>query len=368
MSSSSQLTTQLKRRSPLVQRPRRGSMTILVAFTMIAMLAVSALIINLSYMQLVDTELRSATDTAARAAAESLARGGTQAQARAEARRIAALNFVAGRSLNLQNSDVVFGTADTPTTGRSTFTPNGPELNAVRILARLDQGSANGAPRLLVNGLLSDENFSSVRAATARIHERDFCLVLDRSGSMNGRDAGTLPGTGTAATRMQALQFAVQEFRRTLDETIGREQMAIASYATNATRDIPLSFNYTPAVDFVLRMRENGMTNIGGGIDQGLAQLRDPARSRPVARPVMVVMTDGIHNENRDPEVATRAAMASVPNLVVYTVTFSGGADRGRMQRVANLGRGRHFHASDLSQLSAVFAEIARTAGTSIIE
>ena len=368
MSSFSRLISRRSHRSAWAYGPRRGSMAILVAFTMIAMLAVSALIINLSYMQLVDTELRSATDTAARAAAESLARGGTQAQARAEAQRIAALNRVAGRSLTLRNSDIIFGTADSPTTGRSTFTPNGPELNAVRILGRLDQGSANGAPRLLVHGLLSDETFSSARAATARIHERDFCLVLDRSGSMNARDAGTLPGSRTPASRMQALQFAVQEFRRTLDSTIGREQIAIASYATDSTRDVALSFNYTPAVDFVLRMRENGMTNIGGGIDEGLAQLRDPARSRPVARPVMVVMTDGIHNQRRDPEVATRAAMASVPNLVVYTVTFSGGADRGRMQRVANLGRGRHFHASDLSQLSAVFAEIARTAGTSIIE
>ncbi|MEZ6108623.1 MAG: pilus assembly protein TadG-related protein [Pirellulaceae bacterium] len=42
-------------------------MLILVAFLMIFLLIFSAMIINLAYMQLVDTEMRAATDAAARA-------------------------------------------------------------------------------------------------------------------------------------------------------------------------------------------------------------------------------------------------------------------------------------------------------------
>lgn len=368
MSSFSQIKLERRGRTAFAHRPRRGAMAILIAFMMVAVLAVSALIINLSYMQLIDTELRSATDAAARAAAESLARGGTATAARVEAQRVAALNRVAGRALILQDSDIVFGTASAPTSGRSTFTPDGAELNAVRILGRLEQDSENGVPSLLFQGLLDDETFTSVRAATARIHERDFCLVLDRSGSMTATDGGTHPDTGRSTTRMQALQYAVGVFRSTLDLTIGREQLSIASYETTATRDVPLSFDYGPAVSFVNAMRASGATNIGGGIEQGLAQLRDTARSRPVARPVMVVMTDGYHNTGRDPEAAARSAMASVPNLMIYTVTFSRGADQRRMERVAAIGRGRNYHAADLSGLSTVFTEIARTAGTSIIE
>lgn len=345
---------------------RRGSMLIMIAFMMIFLLVFSAMIINLSYMQLVDTEMRAATDASARAAAESLARGDSVAEARDEAKRIAAANTVGGRPLELRDTDIVFGFASAPETGRSVFSTNGDEINAVRILGRRDDTAAGGSVAMLFQGFLDETEFTTVRAATARIQERDFCLVLDRSGSMAATDGGRVNGINIP--RIVALQIACGAFVQVLDETIGREQLAVASYSTSSTKDIPLSFDYAQSMDFVTSLRANGLTNIGMGIDDGVALLMDPSRHRLIARPVLVVMTDGQHNQNRDPEVAAREAMARFPNMLIHTVTFSPAADRGRMQRVAAIGNGRHHHATDIVELKAVFEEIARTAGTSLVE
>ena len=341
-------------------------MLIMLAFLMIALLMFSAMIINLSYMQLVDTEMRAATDAAARAAAESLARGQSMQEAKAEAQRIAAANTVAGSPLILTDADIVFGMADAPESGRSQFTPDGPELNAVRILGRRLDGAAGGSVAMLFDGFLSDSEFTTARSATARIQERDFCLVLDRSGSMNSRDGGRQDGI--TVTRLQALQIACAAFVEVLDETIGREQLSVASYASNSSRDVPLSFDYSQSMNFVLGLQANGMTNIGMGIDDGVRQLTQQGRHRLVARPVLVVMTDGQHNQNRDPELAAREALAQNPNLIIHTVTFSPGAEQGRMRRIATIGNGRHHHATSIQELRAVFEDIARTAGTSLIE
>lgn len=350
------------------KRSRQGGILILVAFLLVFLLIFSAMIINLSHMQLVDTEMRSATDAAARAAAEALARGETITEARAEAKRIAGENIVAGNGLVLSDSDIVFGFADSPESGRATFVQGSSETNAVRILGRRMDDAAGGSVSMLFQGFLTDTEFTSARTATARIQERDFCLVLDRSGSMAALDGGLSPISGLRITRLAALQIACGDFVNVLRDTIGREKLAVASYSTTSSRDVSLGFDYSPTESFVRDLPASGMTNIGMGIDDGVRLLMDPATHRSIARPILVVMTDGQHNQNRDPEAAAREAMANHPNLLIHTVTFSTGADQARMRRVAAIGLGRHHHANDLTQLRAVFDEIARTAGTSLIE
>ncbi len=73
-------------------------------------------------------------------------------------------------------------------------------------------------------------------------------------------------------------------------------------------------------------------------------------------------MTDGIHNTGSDPIAAATAAAAS--GIMIFTVTFSDEADIARMQQVALIGNGKHYHATSAAQLSTVFAEIAASLPT----
>ena len=60
--------------------------------------------------------------------------------------------------------------------------------------------------------------------------------------------------------------------------------------------------------------------------------------------------------------------MTNHPNLRIYTITFGDGADISRMQNVASIGRGDHYHASDVNALVTAFVDLARTAGVTLIE
>ena len=107
-------------------RARRGSIVILALLLIIASLAAAAMCIDVAYMQLVQTELRSATDAATRAASQTLAEGGTMAEAKQKAKDLALANQVAGEGLVLTDADIVFGQAmpdPLDPNGRYTFTP-----------------------------------------------------------------------------------------------------------------------------------------------------------------------------------------------------------------------------------------------------
>ena len=78
----------------------------------IAFLVSVAFSVDVSYMQLTRTKLRSATDAAARAAGEGLSRAQDMDYARQQAKDIAAANKVAGKPLLLDDSDIVFGHSD----------------------------------------------------------------------------------------------------------------------------------------------------------------------------------------------------------------------------------------------------------------
>ena len=83
---------------------------------------------------------------------------------------------------------------------------------------------------------------------------------------------------------------------------------------------------------------------------------------RSGAAKVLVVMTDGIHNTGLDPLISAQAAANS--GIMIFTVTFSDEAELTRMQQVAAIGNGRHYHATNAAQLTAVFRDIAASLPT----
>lgn len=344
----------------------------MIAVVVVFFLIAAGFAINVAWMQMVDAELRSATDASARAGGEALARGLTEAETVDEVKAVAALNNVGGTPLVLNNADISIGFADSDGAGRFQFAPTGdeinPEINAVRVSGHRVDGQGAGAVQLPFTAFLDRTTFQASKFATAAIHDRDIVLVIDRSGSMNGKDAGFHPVTGVRLTRMDALKLAVQEFRDVIDSTERTEKLGLASYSTNSTEDAQLSFDYSGFDSAVGNATPSGMTNIGAGIDDGVDILLSPGRARPAAVPVLIVLTDGQHNQSRDPVAAATAAIGRNSKLQIHTITFSSGADKGRMKSVAQVGRGKHHHASNITELAAVFDEVARTAGTTLVE
>lgn len=369
------------------RRVRRGSIVILALLLIVVSLGAAAMCIDIAYMQMVQTQLRSATDAATRAGAQGLAQGASLAEARQMAKDAALANEVAGTSLILSNSDIVFGTAAPNAgdpTGRYIFTPSSSAVNSIRVQGRRTAGSPSGAVTLFLGqSVFGSGPFEASKSATAAVADRDIVVVVDRSGSMNGEDAGTLPPSlvtdyGSDPTydanrngrlrRIEALKVAVSEFRKVIDDLPSAEQLGLVSYHSDARTEANLSNNYSLFDSKIYNMDLGSRTNIGDGIDKSLAMLQNTSLTRPGAVPVIIVMTDGHHNGTRDPKTAATDAMAALPRLTIHTVTFSNAADQARMRDVAEIGQGIHAHASDVSQLIEKFEMMARSAGAILIE
>jgi Ca-activated chloride channel homolog len=87
-----------------------------------------------------------------------------------------------------------------------------------------------------------------------------------------------------------------------------------------------------------------------------LAALQDARFARTSAEKVMILMTDGQENIGRALNAAYDCAAAKV---IVHTITFSENANQATMREVAQVGGGRHYHATDAESLRAVFRELA---------
>ncbi len=152
---------------------------------MFVFIVTAAFTVDYAYMQLVRTELRSATDAAAKAGAEALSRTQDANAARFEAIRYAAANSVGGRPFRLNNNDITIGRVSSNANGKWNFQAGGSPPNAVRVNSRTGNGYANEAVPLYFSGVLGQSGFTPQCQSTAGQQDVEVCLCLDRSGSMN---------------------------------------------------------------------------------------------------------------------------------------------------------------------------------------
>jgi Ca-activated chloride channel homolog len=359
---------------------RRAAMLVLIAVCLPLCIILAAFAIDVAWMQLVRTELRTSTDAAARAAAKQLSLAQTTAAATASAKDAAKRNLVAGDPLLLADSDIVFGNGTQATdTSRFKFTAGGKKPNAVQVTGRRTQGSLAGPVDLLFTGVLGVKQFEPKEIATSTQLDRDICLVVDRSGSMmwtlvNSQLPSGAPDCGPpdpTRSRWGALNIALEAFLQELDKTAQDEHVALVSYSSNITQcgytyhisDInsDLVSNYDTirtAMKALSSKPVKGSTAISAGIDDGIKVLTGK-KIRPFAVKTMIVMTDGIHNLGPEPVLSARAAAKK--DIVIHTITFSSDADIKRMQDVAAATGGRHFHAPTAADLARIFKEIAST-------
>jgi hypothetical protein len=352
-------------------------MMVLIAICLPLFLIAAAFAVDVAYMQLTRTELRTATDAAARAAAKTLSLTQNPADARAAARDAARRNRVAGDALVVRNSQIEIGRGVQATeTSRFAFTPGGAQLNAVRVTGLRTRTSAAGPVGLFLGHIMGVREFQPQHVATSTQLDREICLVVDRSGSMmwdtNGNEISA-PSCSPPqpASRWMSLNTAVAGFLDELEQTPQQEQCSLASYSSNGSGcgirfntsdlNVALGFDYQSIRDEMARLSSQpvqGSTAIGAGVDRGIDALTSN-RSRRYAVKTMVLMTDGLHNSGREPIISARQAARE--NITINTVTFGDDADLRRMREVAEATGGQHFHAPDAEALEEIFREIAST-------
>ncbi len=362
-------------------RTRTGAIVVFVALMMIVFLASVAFSVDVAYMQLTKTKLRSATDAAARAAGEALSRAQDTDIARQAAKNVAAANRVAGVPLLLDDADIVFGNSSQQTSGAWVFTPSAQPINAVRVNGRRTREAPSGSVPIFFGRVFNVFDFQPVQAATVVRLDRDICLVVDRSSSMKLFLTDTAPVMSTgdsrfcqppnmAESRWGALSVAVQRFIDALATTPQSEFVALVSYGSNYTAcstsntsaDInkPLTADHaqvTTAMAAISAKKFNGLTNIGAGIQKGI-QVLTSAAARPYAAKTMVLMSDGAYTEGTKPSLI--APQAAAQDIIIHTITF-GEANPAEMQAIADATGGNHYIAPDAAALQDIFEEIALT-------
>src|SRR6478672_4566950 len=112
-------------------KTRRGAMLVFIAVCLPLCIIMAAFAVDVAWMQLVRTELRTSTDAAARAGAKELSLAQDTTVAKNMAKTVAKRNLVAGDPLLLADSDIVFGVSTQANdTTRFKFAAGGKQPNA----------------------------------------------------------------------------------------------------------------------------------------------------------------------------------------------------------------------------------------------
>jgi uncharacterized protein YegL len=335
--------------------------------------ALSAMVINLAYIQVVNTKVQIVTDAAARSAGRTFAETGDKAQALAAAQQMASLNPIDSMIVPLAASDLEYGLSQRNSKDKPyTFTAmaNG---NSVRVTTQSFAGGSGDALQPFFPTFGSTFDIRPLCKATNSQTTLDVALIVDRSGSMAFAADETSGGTPAAApegwsfgdpvppnSRWLDLVAAVTGFCNELSVTSKAEKVALVSYSSSARKDVDLTDDYTKIDDKNFEMSvkfDGGMTNVGDGIQKGIDAVTG-AGNRPWATNAMVLMSDGIHNTGTDPIVAAGEAVSR--GIPIYTVSFSNQADQVLMRQIADMTGGTHYHAVDAQQLNEAFRNIAR--------
>lgn len=385
---------------------RRGSATVLILAMMFVFVVSAAITIDYAYMQLVRTELRSATDAAAKAGAESLSRTQNISTARSEAIRYAACNTVGGRPFQLGTNDVSVGRVSASKSGKWEFRENGTPPNAVRINARTGKGAAQPAVPLFFSGVIGHSGFSPAHQSTAGQQEVEICLCLDRSGSMTfdmtGKDYSFAPNNPLllkiyqplgfvlqnmlspphpSASRWSALDGAIDTFLdevgtlnappRTALVTWGSDfNMPVAPYTKfkASTKELPLpssnNFNWSNNANSIRTIVAGlgaktmmGGTNLSAGLDTAV-QVLGGANNNNFSTKVIVLLTDGEWNDGRNPINAAHDAQAK--GMIVHCVSMLT-TQQPDLQRIADITGGRYYGTTNDAELRSAFSSIAKS-------
>ena len=173
----------------------------------------------------------------------------------------------------------------------------------------------------------------------------DMVIVLDRSGSMQGR-------------KLEDARRAVLELLSNLSakDRFGMitysEGVTTASGLTNVTEN-----NRPRLVSAVKSVRAGGGTNLGAGLEAGINLLRTPFRSSNSAR--VILISDGLANRGiTDMKSLTGIAAAAVESeFSISTVGVGVEFNEQLMTAIADRGTGNYYYLENPAAFAEVFQQ-----------
>lgn len=265
----------------------KGQVLVLVAVSLIVLLALTALAIDVGIAYTVKSKLNSAVDGAAIAAGRGVKRGSSVSERKANGRDAALRFFAANFPANFMGSSLISGTPTIeipdPVNGLWTISVNG------RARAPIFFARAVGWPSLTVKAL-----------AETTVRELDMIIVLDSSGSLG-------PPTSSSSTFPTLKQAAINFINRFSDGN-GGDRIGIVAFASGAATtsgdgyvaintDATRGFNKSAVIAAINALTVGGSTASGESMRKAKAELDTvPAQYRSSLR-VIVFFSDGAPND-----------------------------------------------------------------------
>ena len=183
----------------------------------------------------------------------------------------------------------------------------------------------------------------------------DVVLVMDCSGSMDTADMGA------GMTRLEAAQVAASNFVESLNFTGAVHDLVAVVSFSNAVRTVcTLTNDGSVAIDGLNGLSAQGGTRIDLGIQASQAELTS-ARRNPLARPMMIVLSDGKNTSGTEDYVELAANAAKYDEHIrLVSVALSTGADTNALYAIASEPKSNnYYYATNAVGLDAVYELIA---------
>lgn len=199
----------------------------------------------------------------------------------------------------------------------------------------------------------------------------DIMLAMDVSGSMQAEDFTI---GGQRANRLEAVKRVAQQFI----EQRPNDRIGILAFAGRPYLVSPLTLDHDWLIQNLDRV-QLGLVEDGTAIGSALAMAENRLKDKPGKTKIIVLLTDGSNNAGKVlPLTAAEAAKAL--GIRIYTIgTGTRGyapvpvttpfgqtvyqnmpvdIDEDMLKKIADLGRGEYFRATDTKTLEEIFGEI----------
>ncbi len=179
----------------------------------------------------------------------------------------------------------------------------------------------------------------------------DVMLIVDRSGSMAGKDP---------PTKLDKAKEAADGFVRRLD--LGRHRVGLVSFESINSLDQPLTGDLAAIRGAIAAVQPSGSTDIAGATERAVRHLR--IFGRPGAVPVVLLLTDGEPSGPRQAWVdAVRAAgRARGRGALVYTIGLGDNVKADLLTAMAG-APDRYFFAPTADDLDPIYQELSQVIG-----